>query len=35
MKIKGVSVEFPFDPYDVQKDFMEKVIESLQKVLFN
>jgi len=30
--INGVMVEFPFTPYDVQKVYMEKVIECLQKV---
>ncbi|XP_059047807.1 regulator of telomere elongation helicase 1 homolog [Achroia grisella] len=28
--ISGIPVNFPFDPYDVQKAYMEKVIESLQ-----
>ncbi|XP_013184339.1 regulator of telomere elongation helicase 1 homolog [Amyelois transitella] len=28
--ISGIPVTFPFDPYDVQKAYMEKVIESLQ-----
>lgn len=28
--IAGIPVSFPFDPYDVQKAYMEKVIESLQ-----
>jgi hypothetical protein len=32
--IRGVSVHFPFDPYDVQLIYMEKVIESLQEVRF-
>lgn len=29
--IKGVSVKFPFEPYQVQRDFMEKVIQSLNE----
>ncbi|XP_023947684.2 regulator of telomere elongation helicase 1 homolog [Bicyclus anynana] len=28
--IYGIPVSFPFEPYDVQKAYMEKVIESLQ-----
>ncbi|XP_026329662.1 regulator of telomere elongation helicase 1 homolog [Hyposmocoma kahamanoa] len=28
--IAGIPVSFPFEPYDVQKAYMEKVIESLQ-----
>ncbi|XP_045446016.1 regulator of telomere elongation helicase 1 homolog [Melitaea cinxia] len=28
--IHGIPVNFPFEPYDVQKSYMEKVIESLQ-----
>ncbi|XP_028155975.1 regulator of telomere elongation helicase 1 homolog [Ostrinia furnacalis] len=28
--ISGIPVSFPFDPYDVQKAYMERVIESLQ-----
>lgn len=28
--IKGVPINFPFEPYDIQKDYMEKVIECLQ-----
>ncbi|CAH2086921.1 unnamed protein product [Euphydryas editha] len=28
--IHGIPVSFPFEPYDVQKAYMEKVIESLQ-----
>jgi hypothetical protein len=30
--IHDVPVEFPFEPYDVQKVYMEKVIECLQSV---
>lgn len=29
--ISGVSVNFPFEPYDVQRRYMEKVIECLDK----
>lgn len=28
--IRGVPVSFPFEPYELQKNYMEKVIESLQ-----
>ncbi|XP_038057615.1 regulator of telomere elongation helicase 1-like isoform X2 [Patiria miniata] len=30
IKCKGVSIEFPFDPYDCQQDYMNKVVECLQ-----
>jgi hypothetical protein len=30
--INGVPIDFPFEPYDVQKVYMSKVIECLQKV---
>lgn len=30
LHIRGIEVEFPFKPYDVQLDYMTKVIESLQ-----
>uniref|UniRef100_A0A182QAZ7 Regulator of telomere elongation helicase 1 homolog n=1 Tax=Anopheles farauti TaxID=69004 RepID=A0A182QAZ7_9DIPT len=29
--IRGVPVQFPFEPYELQKNYMEKVIECLQK----
>ncbi|CAG9823220.1 unnamed protein product [Phaedon cochleariae] len=29
--IRGVPVKFPFKPYDIQRDYMEKVLECLQK----
>uniref|UniRef100_A0A182N072 Regulator of telomere elongation helicase 1 homolog n=1 Tax=Anopheles dirus TaxID=7168 RepID=A0A182N072_9DIPT len=29
--IRGVSVQFPFEPYEPQKKYMEKVLEGLQK----
>lgn len=28
----GVLVDFPYEPYDVQKRYMEKVLECLQNV---
>ncbi|KAF7270392.1 hypothetical protein GWI33_016626 [Rhynchophorus ferrugineus] len=30
INIRGVPIQFPFTPYDIQKDYMEKVIECLQ-----
>lgn len=30
--INGVPVDFPFQPYPVQEDYMKKIIECLQKV---
>lgn len=30
IQIKGVRIEFPFEPYQLQKDYMTKVIEALQ-----
>lgn len=30
LSIRGVPVVFPFEPYDIQKQYMEKVIECLQ-----
>jgi len=32
LNIRGIDVHFPYQPYDVQKIYMEKVIESLQTV---
>lgn len=32
LTLHGVTVNFPFPPYDCQKDYMNKVIECLQKV---
>lgn len=29
--LQGIPVSFPFEPYQIQKDYMEKVIESLQR----
>lgn len=31
INIKGIDVKFPFEPYDLQRNYMEKVIEALQK----
>lgn len=31
-KIRGIDVDFPFEAYDCQLDYMEKVIEALQRV---
>uniref|UniRef100_A0A7N9AMY3 Regulator of telomere elongation helicase 1 n=1 Tax=Mastacembelus armatus TaxID=205130 RepID=A0A7N9AMY3_9TELE len=31
LSLSGVTVDFPFPPYDCQKDYMSKVIECLQK----
>ncbi|KAM4736852.1 regulator of telomere elongation helicase 1 [Anableps anableps] len=31
LKLSGVTVNFPFTPYECQKDYMSKVIECLQK----
>lgn len=31
VQINNISVEFPFEPYDGQKKYMAKIIESLQK----
>ena len=30
LSIRGVPVEFPFEPYDCQRLYMERVIQSLQ-----
>ncbi|XP_029968849.1 regulator of telomere elongation helicase 1 [Salarias fasciatus] len=30
LTLRGVTVDFPFPPYDCQKDYMDKVIECLQ-----
>lgn len=30
IEIKGVHVKFPFEPYPVQRKYMETVIESLE-----
>lgn len=32
LDVKGVMVEFPFEPYTCQKSYMEKVITCLQEV---
>lgn len=33
-KIRGVDVDFPFEAYDCQLVYMDKVIQSLQEVSF-
>lgn len=30
INISGINVDFPFEPYDLQKNYMEKVIECLE-----
>ena len=30
--IGGVEIRFPFEPYDVQRDYMSKIIQCLQNV---
>lgn len=30
VEIRGIKVTFPYEPYEIQKDYMSKVIESLQ-----
>jgi hypothetical protein len=32
--IEGIEVDFPYEPYDCQRKFMQKVINSLQHVGF-
>ena len=32
--VRGVPVEFPFEPYDCQRIYMEKVVQSLQEGSF-
>ena len=32
IQIRGVSIDFPFPPYDCQVSYMEKVIQCLQEV---
>lgn len=31
IEINGISVNFPFEPYVVQRDYMAKVIEALRE----
>lgn len=33
-KIRGIDVDFPYEAYDCQIVYMEKVIQSLQNVSF-
>lgn len=30
VRINGITVQFPYEPYSVQKEYMEKIIESLR-----
>lgn len=30
INIKGLEVKFPFEPYELQKEYMRKVIEALR-----
>lgn len=30
INIKGIEVKFPFEPYELQRNYMTKVIEALQ-----
>lgn len=30
LSINGISVQFPYEAYSIQKEYMEKVIESLK-----
>jgi len=32
LTVRGVTVEFPFQPYECQEAYMAKVLECLQKV---
>lgn len=32
IEIRGIPVKFPYEPYDLQKEYMSKVIECLQTV---
>lgn len=34
LKVNNVNVEFPFEPYEIQKDYMSKVIQCLDEVYF-
>ena len=33
IEICGIDVEFPFEPYECQTKYMEKVIQCLQRVM--
>lgn len=33
--IRGINVDFPYDAYDSQVDYMDKVIQALQEVRFS
>lgn len=30
IEIEGIKIDFPFEPYALQKDYMTKVIQALQ-----
>jgi Rad3-related DNA helicase len=30
LEIDGIQIDFPFEPYDLQKDYMVQVIKALQ-----
>ena len=34
LTLNGVTVDFPFPPYDCQKDYMSRVLQCLQEVTF-
>ncbi len=34
VNIKGVEINFPYRPYECQVQYMEKVIQCLQEVIF-
>lgn len=31
VEINGIEIKFPFEPYQLQRDYMTKVIEALNK----
>jgi regulator of telomere elongation helicase 1 len=31
VEINGIEIKFPFEPYQLQRDYMTKVIEALDK----
>jgi len=32
LTVGGVPVDFPYEPYDVQRTYMERVVEALRSV---